>query len=502
MQNSNKWSFGLIVFTIFLSLFIFLISINKQKNSDPVVVYTVYLDGKSIGTIASKEDFEEFINNKQNELKDKYNVGSVYTPEGVEIKKNITYNNSVMTDEQVYNIIINSKKFTIKGYEIDIDYKDEEKEDRKIYVLDKKIFDEAIVNTIKAFVDEDSYNKFINGTQAEIKDSGSIIENIDLDENITYREIYIPTDEVIFNDSDMLSKYLLYGTLDEQEKYSVTENDTIDSIASNHKLNVKEFLIANPEFTSENNLLYENQVVYVGLIEPIVSVVVDIHSIGEEDRDFDTEIQYDSSQYIGYQETIKEGEKGLYKVTRKSQYVNGQLISGTITNSTEIKPPVNKVVVRGERYAPEVADLSYWSWPTDRPYTITSYFEYRWGTFHNGIDIYVGYGSPIYAANNGVVYKTGSGCVPGNLNCNGRQGNYVIINHNAGGYYTVYMHMKEFYVSEGQTVARGQKIGVMGNTGEVYPVPSSSNPYGGTHLHFEVRRGGAYGGAINPLGIF
>ena len=101
-----------------------------------------------------------------------------------------------------------------------------------------------------------------------------------------------------------------------------------------------------------------------------------------------------------------------------------------------------------------------------------------------------------------MVYKTGSGCTPGYIGCNGRQGNYVIINHNAGGYYTVYMHMKEFYVSEGQTVARGQRIGAMGNTGEVYPVPSASNPYGGTHLHFEARIGGAYGTSINPLGLF
>ena len=85
---------------------------------------------------------------------------------------------------------------------------------------------------------------------------------------------------------------------------------------------------------------------------------------------------------------------------------------------------------------------------------------------------------------------------------NGKELDYVIINHNAGGYYTVYMHMKEFYVSEGQTVARGQKIGAMGNTGEVYPVPSASNPYGGTHLHFEARIGGAYGTSINPLGLF
>lgn len=502
MVENNKWSFFTILLVIFLSLSVFLLTFGKGKNSDPTVVYTVYLDGKAIGTIASEDSFNEFVNTKEDELKKKYNVDTVYTPRGVEIKKNLTYNNFINSDEQVYNKIISSKNFTVRGYQIMIVNPDDENDSEIIYVLSKDIFDKAVENTIKAFVDKDQYDKFVSGTQEEVKDSGSMIENIDFQETVTYKETLISTDEKIFTDVDELSKYLLYGTLDKQETYIVKDDDTIESIADSHKLNVQEFLIANPEFTSENNLLYESQEVVVGLIEPIISVVVDVHSVGEEEREYDTEIQYDSSQYVGYQEVVKEGENGLYKVTRKSQYINGQLVSATIANSTEIRPSVNRIIVKGDKYAPSVADLSYWGWPTDKPYTITSYFQYRWGTFHKAIDIYVGYGSPIYAANNGVVYKTGSGCYPGNIGCNGRQGNYVIINHNAGGYYTVYMHMKEFYVTEGQTVARGQKIGAMGNTGEVYPVPSSSNPYGGTHLHFEVRVGGAYGTSINPLSIY
>ena len=492
----------MIISIIIVSISVLFLVFSNNSSDEPNVIYTVYLDGKSIGNISSKDSFEDFINVKEEELKKKYNTSTVYTPKGVEIKKNFTYNTSINSNEQIYNEIITMKKFTVHGYEIKINDKENKDDVKTIYVLEKKIFDDAIDDTIRAFVDNEQYEKFLTGTQEEVKDYGSMIENIDLGETITYKETLIPTDEKIFVDEDELSKYLLYGTLDEQETYTVNSDDTIESIANSHKLNVKEFLIANPEFSSENNLLYENQVVHVGLIKPIISVVVDVHSVAEEEREYDTEIQYDSSQYVGYQETIKDGENGLYKVTRKSQYVNGQLVSGTIANSTEIKPAINKVIVKGEKYAPNIADLSYWGWPTEKPYTITSYFEYRWGSFHKGIDIYVGYGSPVYAANNGVVYKTGSGCTPGYIGCNGRQGNYVIINHNAGGYYTVYMHMKEFYVSEGQTVARGQRIGAMGNTGEVYPVPSASNPYGGTHLHFEARIGGAYGTSINPLGLF
>lgn len=362
LQNS-KWSLGAIIAIIGISLFIFLLSFSKAFSNEPMAVYTVYLDGKSIGTIDSKTSFENFINEKEEEIKAKYNVEEVHTPKGVEIKKNLTYNYGVSTNEAIYNKIISNKTFTIQGYQITITSPDEGHEKNVIYVLSKDIFDEAVENTIKAFVDVEQYEKFLAGSQEEIKDSGSMIENIDLYEEITYKETLISTDEKIFTDATELSKYLLYGTLDEQETYIVKGDDTIESIATAHKLNVQEFLIANPEFTSENNLLYESQEVVVGLIEPIISVVVDVHSVGEEERSYDTEIQYDSSQYVGYQAIIREGENGLYKVTRKSQYVNGQLISGTVANSTEIKPPVNRVIVKGEKYAPSVADLSYWAWP-------------------------------------------------------------------------------------------------------------------------------------------
>ena len=502
MVNNSKWSFGIITFIIIISISILLLVFTNKKSNEPHVLYTVYLDGKSIGNIASRDSFESFINVKEEELKKKYDTDTVYTPKGVEIKKTFTYNTSVSSDEQIYSKIISNKKFTVHGYEIKIANNEDKSKVRTIYTLSKSIFDKAIQDTIKAFVDGEQYEKFLAGTQEEVKDSGSMIENIDIEEDITYKETLIPTDEQIFTDSDALSKYLLYGNLDKQETYIVKADDSIESIASSHKLNVQEFLIANPSFTSENNLLYENQEVNVGLINPIISVVVDVHTVGDEERDYDTEIQYDSGQYIGYQETIRDGENGLYKVTRKSQYVNGQLISATIANSTEIKPAVNRIIVKGQKYAPNVADLTYWAWPTDRPYTITTYFEYRWGSFHDALDIYVGYGSSVYAANNGVVVNAVGGCSPGYIRCNGGRGNYIIVNHNAGGYYTIYMHLRDFNVSVGQTVARGQKIATMGNTGYVVPVPSSYNPYGGTHLHFGVMVGGPNGTPVNPLNLY
>ena len=67
---------------------------------------------------------------------------------------------------------------------------------------------------------------------------------------------------------------------------------------------------------------------------------------------------------------------------------------------------------------------------------------------------------------------------------NASYGNCVRIEH-SNGYSTLYAHLDKVYVKLGQTVAEGQEIGYMGNSG---------NSYGG-HLHFEVRKDGK---KINP----
>lgn len=87
MVNNNKWGFGVIVSLIVISLGIFLLVFFKNVTIEPQTVYTVYLDGRSIGNIVSKKSFEDYINVKEEELKNKYNVDTVYTPKGVEIKR-------------------------------------------------------------------------------------------------------------------------------------------------------------------------------------------------------------------------------------------------------------------------------------------------------------------------------------------------------------------------------------------------------------------------------
>lgn len=501
-----------IILVVILSISsIFLVGFKLTENKTPNELYVVYLQGEKIGTVKSKKEFNEYINKQEEKLKEKYNVDEIYTPKGVEIKKEITYSNKTNTNEEIYNILVSSENFTIKGIVLEIkkesseENKEQQEENITINLLNKELFDEAIVEIIKAFVDDEEYTKFMNSTQEEITDTGELIEDIYIKEDITYKEDYIPTSEKIFTDVDELKKYLLYGTTEQQTTYIVKEGDTIETIAESNKLNVQEFLIANPEFTSANNLLYETQEVVVGLIDPIISIVVEKHSVQEEAKKYTTEIKYDEDMIIGYSYTEREGEDGVDKVTRKYQYINGQIADVALVGSVEVKPSVSKIVVKGDKYVPNVADLSYWAWPTEKPYTITTYYQYRWGQFHAAIDISVSFGSPIYAANNGTVYEVGTGCIRGDTKCNNTRGNYIIISHNAGNYYTQYMHLNTVLVQKGQTVARGQKIATMGNTGYVVPTPAyGSNSYAGTHLDFGVWKGIPYRGGyhINPFNLY
>ena len=510
----SKWTIGGITIIILACASIFLFGFKLTTNMEPKEVYNVYLEGNKIGVVKSKDSFEEYINKQEETLKQKYDVTKIYTPKGVEIKKSITYNDQYDSDEKIYNLLVKEQNFTLKGVVINIEKEDSSEidEDKKakkeiitINVTSKDIFDAAIINIIKAFIDEKEYNAFMEGTQEAIVDTGSLVENIYLKEKITYKESYISTDEQIFTDVGELTKYLLYGTTKKQDTYIVKDGDTIETIANKNKLNTKEFLIANPEFTSVNNLLYASQEVNVGLINPVISVVVEKHAVTEEVSKYATDIKYDSELVIGYSYVEREGENGLDKVTRKYQYINGQVADVALVNSVEVKPSVSQILVKGEKYIPDVADLSYWAWPTQRHYTITTWFEYRWGSFHNAIDIYVGWGSPVYAGNNGTVVAAVGGCVRGDTKCNGGRGNYIIINHNISGYHTEYMHLASISVRAGQTVSRGQYIAAMGNTGYVVPTPAyGSGELGGTHLHYGLWIGhpDKGGTAINPMNVY
>jgi len=111
----------------------------------------------------------------------------------------------------------------------------------------------------------------------------------------------------------------------------------------------------------------------------------------------------------------------------------------------------------------------------------TSGFGPRWGTNHNGVDYAAPIGTPIPSQTGGRVIFSGFG-MPGSGY--GGYGQTVHIDGGNGLSY-LYGHNSKNMVSTGQTVSKGQIIGLVGSTGQ------STGP----HVHFEVRRNGQ---AVNP----
>ncbi|MEU4646434.1 M23 family metallopeptidase [Nocardia fluminea] len=102
----------------------------------------------------------------------------------------------------------------------------------------------------------------------------------------------------------------------------------------------------------------------------------------------------------------------------------------------------------------------------------TSGFGSRWGTMHRGIDIAGPIGSPIYAVADGTVVEAGPAQ---------GFGLWVRIRHDDGTI-SIYGHMYDFFVSQGERVPAGMQIARIGNRGD------STGP----HLHFEIVQNGQH----------
>lgn len=125
--------------------------------------------------------------------------------------------------------------------------------------------------------------------------------------------------------------------------------------------------------------------------------------------------------------------------------------------------------------------------PLDSYSSITTRFGEAdpWGIPHRGTDFAAANGTPIYAIASGVISAAGPVS---------SYGNCVQVSHGTTGdgsrYDSLYAHMSRIAVNQGQQVEKGEIIGYVGNTGNVY------GANGGYHLHLELRVNGS---RVDPL---
>ncbi len=120
--------------------------------------------------------------------------------------------------------------------------------------------------------------------------------------------------------------------------------------------------------------------------------------------------------------------------------------------------------------------LPTFRWPV-RGRVITSYGAKTNGKSNDGINVAVPEGTPVKAAEDGVVAYSGNELKG--------YGNLILVRH-SNGYVTAYAHASELMVKRGETIKRGQVIAKSGQSGEV----------GSPQLHFEIRKGSS---PVDPL---
>lgn len=250
--------------------------------------------------------------------------------------------------------------------------------------------------------------------------------------------------------------------------YTVEDGDTVSTIAEKFGIGV-------------STILWENDLNSLSVIRPgdtlrILPVSGVVHqvarnesisslaahfSVSEKDIISVNNLSPDQHLSVGYKLIIPGGKKEQFASFKPKVYSGVSVVRDIISPVKKLLKPLPK--------GPSIANRM--TWPTVG-YRITQYFSFR----HFAVDIANHVGTPLYAADAGVVESAGWGT---------GYGNNIMVNH-GGGKKTRYAHMNKFYVKKGDVVEKGEQLGQMGNTGW------STGP----HIHFEVIINGV---KYNPL---
>jgi len=239
-------------------------------------------------------------------------------------------------------------------------------------------------------------------------------------------------------------------------KYLVKEGDTLGKIAADFGVSLNTVIWANN--LKSNAVIKPNQEL---VILPVSGV---LHKVKKGETLFSIAKKYkaDLNEIIAFN-NLDNNKKAII-IGQELIIPNGSLTTTNVSSVSSVSglKPMTEDTSNWPEYK------NYYAYPTSG--------GWNKGVLHyyNAVDIINSCGSPIYASNEGMVSESRWN----NLG----YGNIIKIQH-LNGTLTVYGHLSELLVKEGQQVAQGQLIGRMGNTGNA----------NGCHLHFEVR------GAKNPF---
>ena len=404
--------------------------------------FAVEVNGKKVAIITEKADAEKLLSNLKAEK-------SRVWKRNVDCQQTLTFKNIKAKKYQIDNTVALKNK------------------------LSKSLTFVAVATGIKVngqlavvVKDNQTAEDVLGQMKSSFKADGVKIDTVGFQEKVEIAQVPVTLGDVLTADNAV--EFLKQGK-QKQLKHIITQGDSLWTIARKYDMHIEDLLKINPAIKGEH-LDLGQQVILVAL-EPVLNVVITGEQTLKETLPYKVVVQSDRSMWRGREKVKTHGKNGVRQVSYKVIIKNGSVVSNQVVQEKVLQAATNQVVTRGSRFV--VASRSgsgKVGWPISG--RITSGYGRRWGSMHTGIDIDGYKGQPVGAASAGMVVSAG---------WEGGYGKMVVIRHN-NGLVTRYGHLSKIEVSSGQSVSRGDLIGLVGSTGHST----------GSHLHFEVLNGGSF----------
>jgi len=431
----------------------------------------VYYKGALIGVLQDASIIDEQIAYKQSLLNQEEQEGgfTIRLDHDVYMITDNTFWRYENKDNDILNYLIDKDLFVVDAVHIDIYNTDGEIKDT-IYVKNESDFLASLEKLVKCFVDEDTYNKLLNGeTIPTIADYGSQDIDVSLLETIKSTETGTNVDNV-FKTQQEIFDYLCYGRQYELKYYTIEEYDTIDGVAYKNGLDTFILMALNSQLEREDQVLVVGEQLNVtGFNCPITVITLkealtkEIVAPGEDEYIIDTSLK--AGDFI----VEVAPESGYNNVLNKEIYYNGEPKSYTTVSTTVGKEAIAGVYRVGSGTSSH-ASKSF-ILPCKNCMISCSFLCYKNHTGVDFINIYNRYGD-IYCVCSGMIITRNYGQMAGNfyrVDCGtDANGDHIVM---------LYMHMnKPGYFPPGTKITQGMIIGQIGNTG------NSTGP----HIHISI----------------
>jgi len=439
----------------------------QYVEANTVDYYNVMMDGQLVGSVDEPESVEKMLLAKADEVKKAHpKVNMVLDTGKVSYEPASGYKATPETEATLTKLGGMLTAYAT-GVEVKIDGK------VVGIVKDRETADKIMARVKNKFAPEQAAGKSEKVTTLSYSEDSAAaatqrkLKKVDIVEQVSTSAVEVDPSKVL--DETALYKKLVTGNT-ATTKYTVKAGDCVGCIAERFDI-PKQVIYENNPWINDD-LIKIGDVLDLTILKPAVTVRT-VESVSEVvNTDPQVVIRTSDSLRKGESKVLQQGSGGQKRLTYRLTKDNGYLMSEELIGYEILKKGTPKIVLQGTKVILGEGS-GIFSWPVSG-HTMTSSFGRRWGKMHEGLDL-VG-GSTIKAADDGVVEFAG---------VKNGYGNCVIVNHK-NGYKTLYGHMKSISVKKGQVVEKGDKLGVMGNTGHST----------GTHLHFEIQKNGV---PQNPL---